>query len=252
MKYEAERDLICNTTARLKEWGMLDMTGGAVSVRAADGTILLTPTGTSFRGWQMVPSDIIALDGAGHIVDRTSRLAASGSQIHLAIYQMFQGCGAVVHTHAPYSLAFASLGVPVPPVTNQADTLGVIPCLAADDQAVKQQVQSGLLTTQMPEGIVQRPDVGAINVHHLIPQLRDAFGPRAAELTRHGLAFTIYRHGAFTMARGLYEAAENLARVEVTARTALWQAMLRGGLDGIATNPLFGSPHAAADTLPVP
>jgi hypothetical protein len=49
-----------------------------------------------------------------------------------------------------------------------------------------------------------------------------------------------------TLARGLYEATENLARIEAAARTALFQAILRGGLAGIATNPLFGD-HAAAD-----
>lgn len=76
MRFEAERDLICNAVARLKDWDMLDMTGGALSVRAADGTILVTPTGTSFRAWQMVPSDVIALSPQGEIVDRSSRLPA--------------------------------------------------------------------------------------------------------------------------------------------------------------------------------
>ncbi|MGH3769951.1 MAG: class II aldolase/adducin family protein [Pseudonocardiaceae bacterium] len=239
MRFEAERDLVCNAVARLKEWGLLDMTGGAISVRAADGTILVTPSGTSFRGWQMVPSDVIALSPRGEIVDCTSRLAASGTQLHLAIYEAFGHVSAVVHCHAPYSLAFASLGVPVPSVTNQADTLGEIPCLVADDGAVKDQVRSGRLTVSVPEGIVQRPDVNAVNLTQLIPQLREHFLSRADEITQHGLAFTIYRHGAVAMARGLYEATENLARVEVSARTALFQAILRGGMAGIATNLLF-------------
>lgn len=239
MRFEAERDLICNAVVRLKDWAMLDMTGGAVSVRASDGTILVTPSGTSFRAWQMVPSDIIALSPQGEIVDRSSRLAASGTQLHLAIYETFHLVGAVVHCHAPYSLAFASLGVPVPSVTNQADTLGEIPCLVADDAAIKEQVRSGQLTVSVPAGIVQRPDVNAVNLTELIPQLRTHFLPRADEISRHGLAFTIYRHGAVAMARSLYEATENLARVEVSARTALFQAILRGGAVGIATNVCF-------------
>lgn len=41
------------------------------------------------------------------------------------------------------------------------------------------------------------------------------------------------------MARGLYEATENLARVEVSARTAPFQAILLGGVAGIAANSLF-------------
>lgn len=248
MRFEAERDLVCNAVARLKDWGLLDITGGAVSVRAGNGTILVTPSGTSFRAWQMVPSDVIALSPQGEIVDRSSRLAASGTQLHLAIYETLGQVGAVVHCHAPYSLVFASLGVPVPSVTNQADTLGEIPCLIADDTAVKEQVRSGHLTVPVPEGIVQRPDVNAVNLIELIPQLREHFLPRADEIGRHGLAFTIYRHGAVAMARGLYEATENLARVEVSARTALFQAILRGGMAGIAANPLF--PQDAATNQP--
>lgn len=247
MRFEAERDLVCNAVTRLKDWGLLDMTGGAVSVRAADGSILVTPSGTSFRAWQMVPSDVIALSPQGEIVDRSSRLAASGAQLHLAIYEAFGHVSAVVHCHAPYSLVFASLGMPVPSVTNQADTLGEIPCLIADDAAVKERVRSGQLTVPVPAGIVQRPDVNAVNLTQLIPQLRDHFLPRAHEITRHGLAFTIYRHGAVTMARGLYEATENLARVEVSARTALFQAILRGGVTGIAANSLFPQAPSVAD-----
>jgi len=242
VKYEAERDLVANTVKRLYRWGMLDTTGGAVSCRAADGTILVTPSGTSFRSWEMVPSDVIALDPKGRIIDRTSRLAASGTQVHLAVYERFPAVGGIVHAHAPYSLAFASLGRTVPAVTNQLDTLGEIPCLAADDTALKAQVRSGELTVHVPEGIVQRADVNAVNVHEIIPQLTERLVPRAAEVERHGLAFLIYRHGAFTIARGLYEAAENFARVEVAARTALYQSLLLGGADHIQTNALFGAP----------
>jgi hypothetical protein len=54
--------------------------------------------------------------------------------------------------------------VPVPSVINQADTLREIPCLIADDAADKGQVRSGHLTVPVPKGIVQRPDVNAVNV----------------------------------------------------------------------------------------
>lgn len=242
MRYEAERDLITNTVRRLYRWGILDTTGGAVSCRAADGTILVTPSGTSFRSWEMVPSDVIALTVSGSIVDRTSRLAASGTSVHLAIYEQFQHAGAVVHAHAPYSLAFASLGRSVPAVTNQVDTLGHIPCLAANDTEVKARVRAGELDAHVPEGIVQRPDVNAVNVHYLIPQLTRHFSNRSEELTQHGLGFLIYRHGVVTMARGLYEATENLARIETAARTALFQAVLLGGIDNVRPNPLFDEP----------
>ncbi|MBV9139748.1 MAG: class II aldolase/adducin family protein [Pseudonocardiales bacterium] len=238
MRYPAERDLIANTVGRLYRWGMLDSTGGAVSCRAPDGTILITSSGTSFRSWEMTASDVIALTPDGAVVDRTSRPAASGTQLHLAIYEHFPAAGGVVHAHAPQSLAFASLGVGVPAVTNQLDTLGEVPCLAVDDTAIKARVRTGEREVQVPEGIVARPDVHAVTVE-LIPQLLATLGPRAADVQRHGLGFLIYRHGAVTLARSLYEATENLARIEVAARTARYQAQLCGGLAGIRTQPLF-------------
>jgi ribulose-5-phosphate 4-epimerase/fuculose-1-phosphate aldolase len=244
VRYQAERDLIANTVARLSRWGMLDSTGGAVSCRAADGAILVTATGTSFRSWEMTASDVIALSPDGAIVDRTSRPAASDTQIHLAIYQHFPAAGGIVHAHAPYSLAFASLGQPVPAVTNQLDTLGEVPCLGADDTTIKARVRAGELDVQVPEGIVARPDAHAVTLE-LIPPLLATLGPRADELHRHGLGFLIYRHGAVTLARSLYEATENLARIEVAARTALFQAILCGGLAGIRSNPLFAGAGAS-------
>lgn len=240
MRYESERELVLNTVKDMARWGMLDTNGGAVSVRADSGDILITVTGAAFTRWQIGPRDIIVLTPDGDIVERTGALAASGTWVHLAIYRAFGGCGGIVHAHSPYSLAFASLGMSVPSVINQLDTLGEVPCLAADDSAIKADVAAGRYTVDIPSGISQRADVAAVNVHHLIPQLYATLGQRADELTRHGLAFLLYRHGAFAFARGVYEAVDNLARVEASARTALYQAILCGGLTGIRTNALFG------------
>lgn len=229
MRYQAERDLIANTVTRLHRWGMLDSTGGAVSCRAADGNILVTSSGTSFRSWEMTPSDVIALTPDGTVVDQTSRPAASGTQLHLAIYEHFPAAGGVVHAHAPQSLAFASLGLGLPAVTNQLDTLGEVPCLVVDDAAIKAGVRAGETEVDVPSGIVARPDVHAVTVA-LIPHLLTMLGHRAHEVARHGLGFLIYRHGAVTLARSLYEATENMARIESAARTARYQAQLRAGI----------------------
>lgn len=47
------------------------------------------------------------------------------------------------------------------------------------------------------------------------------------------------------LARGLYEATENFARIEVAARTALFQSLLLGGIDHVVPNPLFPDNAAA-------
>ena len=201
---------------------MLDCSGGALSVRCGDGNVLVSTTGSAFRRWALSEDDFIVLDPAGRIVQRTGGLGPSGTPIHLAIYSAFAQCGAIIHSHAPYTLAFAAMNRPIPSATNLMDTLGAVPCLVADDKAIKSQWHSGHGNAlAVPEGMVQRPDVAAINIQHLIPQLLELFTPRMDELSIHGLAFTIYRHGIVVFARSLAEAFDNLVRVETSARTAL-------------------------------
>jgi len=226
MRHPAEREQLLTIIADLLRFQLLDPAGGAVSLRLSTGDILMSTTGSAFRRWNITPDDFILLTPDGAIIERTGGLGASGTPIHLAIYQTFPGCNAIIHAHAPYSLAFASAGLDLPSCTNQADTLGHIPCLFADETAIKADYQANPIPIDLPEGTVQRPDVAAVNLLHLIPQLRQRLAPRAAELSRHGLAFLVHRHGAFAFARHPAEAFDNLHRVEATARTAIYRAAL--------------------------
>lgn len=81
----------------------------------------------------------------------------------------------------------------------------------------------------MPEGMVQRPEVAAVTLLHYRPQLEELIAPRAEELERSGLAFTLYRHGAFTVGRELNGTADVMLRLEETAQTAYLQAGLTNG-----------------------
>jgi hypothetical protein len=114
-------------------------------------------------------------------------------------------------------------------VTNRADTFGDIPCLHADDRTVKAEFIAAPVPLDLPEGMVQRPDVAAVTLLHYRPQLEQIIAPRAEEMQRHGLAFTLYRHGAFTVGRQLEETAHLMLRLEESARTAVLQAALTGG-----------------------
>ncbi|WP_109005381.1 class II aldolase/adducin family protein [Streptomyces rishiriensis] len=114
-------------------------------------------------------------------------------------------------------------------MTNRADTFGDIPCLLADDSAVKADFIANPSPLDLPEGMVNRPDVAAVSLLEYRPQLEKVIAPRADELQRHGLAFTLYRHGAFTVGRQLEETVDLMLRLEETARTALLQPQLTGG-----------------------
>ncbi len=63
--------------------------------------------------------------------------------------------------------------------------------------------------------------------------------PRSAELDKHGLAFLVYRHGAYVFARSLDEAFENYYRVESGARTALYMSIVHNGLSSEIENPFY-------------
>lgn len=72
-------------------------------------------------------------------------------------------------------------------------------------------------------------------------------------MDRHGLAFTLYRHGGFTVGRHLEETLDLMLRLEETARTSLLQAQLTGGT--VFPNRLYRpeqqSPVGATNTTPV-
>ncbi|MET9528234.1 class II aldolase/adducin family protein [Streptomyces coeruleorubidus] len=229
LRYETERKHLVSAVNDLRDWELLNPAGGAVSMRLPDGNILMSATRLAFDRWQVSPRDFIVLAPDGAVIEQTGGLGASGTPVHLDLYRMLPRAGALVHTHAPYTLAFASLGLPVPSVTNRADTFGEIPCLHADDTAVKRKFLADRVPLDLPEGMVQRPEVAAVNLLEYRPQLEKVIAPRADEMERHGLAFTLYRHGAFTVGRHLEETVDLMLRLEESARTALLQAHLTAG-----------------------
>ncbi|RCG31954.1 class II aldolase/adducin family protein [Sphaerisporangium album] len=245
MKYTAQRHQLLHLAEQLQRWDLLNPSGGALSMRLDDGNILMSTAGSAFHRWNIGVRDFIALTPGGQIVDRTGGLGAAATTTHLAIYRRFPAAGACLHAHTPYALAFASLGIAVPAVTNRLDILGEVPCLAADDTSVKRGFIADPVPLDLPEGMTPRAEAAAVNLLHIEPQIERVLGARESELAHHGLAFLLYRHGVFVFARTGEEAFDNLARVEEAARTALLQAVLGGGRDGIHLNPLFPAAPAA-------
>lgn len=226
MLYKKERRKILKVLEDMKRFHYIDPTGGDLSMRVDEKIILSTPTGSAFRRWNIEEKDLIVLSIKGKIIEKGDWLAPVETPLVLEIYKSFKKCGAVVHSHAPYASTFASLNKLVPSTTNLMDTLGEVPCFYANDLQIKEDVRSGKVKLKIPEAMVQRPDVAAIFLFHIIPQFGKKFLSRKKELEKHGLAFTIYKHGLFAFARNIDEAFENLARVEFSARVAIYQGCL--------------------------
>jgi L-ribulose-5-phosphate 4-epimerase len=127
----------------------------------------------------------------------------------------------------PYSLFFACINESIPSVTNLSDTLGEVPCLYSDDLAIKRQLKKMDFKIKALPCMVQRDDMAAIFKVNIIPAFVKNFKSRIKEMDNHGMAFTIYKHGLFVFARTIDECFENLVRVEINARVAMYKKFLK-------------------------
>lgn len=105
-----KRDII-DTALKLKEYNLIALSGGNVSVRTEEGHILITPSGMSYEG--MVEDDIIVMDIDGKIIEGTRRPSVDTEPI-LYIYKNMPHVNAVIHTHQVYATAAGLVGDQLP------------------------------------------------------------------------------------------------------------------------------------------
>ncbi len=86
--------------------------------------MLITPT--SLRYEIMTADDVVSMKLDGTVLD-SRRKPSSEWRMHAAIYELFDGVDAVVHTHSPYATAFAVVNEPIPAIL-----IEMIPFLGGD------------------------------------------------------------------------------------------------------------------------
>lgn len=121
------KEQVCLVGRRLYERGLVMASDGNISVRLGEGQFLITPTRMCKA--DMLPEDLVVVDEQMNVLSG-SRRPSTEIRMHLKYYALRPDVNAVIHTHAPYSVAFAvtrqSLMEPViPPVVG---FLGPIPC----------------------------------------------------------------------------------------------------------------------------
>jgi L-fuculose-phosphate aldolase len=110
---------------RLAAEGLVVGTAGNVSVRRGD-VVAMTATGVTLA--DATPSDVTVVDLSGEVVAGGLR-PTSEAGLHLGIHRTF-GDGAIVHTHAPASTAFACVFDELPVIHYQLlDVGGAVPVL---------------------------------------------------------------------------------------------------------------------------
>jgi len=83
---------------------------GNISVRLSDSELLITATGT--RLGFLTDDDIVVTDYDGNLL-KGNRKATSEKILHLQIYKEREDVNAVIHAHAPYSVALSMLDIDI-------------------------------------------------------------------------------------------------------------------------------------------
>ncbi|MFQ5499985.1 MAG: class II aldolase/adducin family protein [Candidatus Zixiibacteriota bacterium] len=104
------RQQICSIGQSLHHQGMIAGTGGNISSRLSGDVILITPSG--LPKWSLEPEMIIRIDLEGRILDDAGK-PSSETLMHLEVYRRRADISACVHSHPPYSTAFAVAGIPL-------------------------------------------------------------------------------------------------------------------------------------------
>jgi L-fuculose-phosphate aldolase len=159
---------------RLAREGLVVGTAGNVSVRQGD-VVALTATGVTLA--DATADDVTVVDLAGEIVAGGLR-PTSEAGLHLGIHRTF-GDGAIVHTHAPASTAFACVFDELPVIHYQLLDVG-----------------------------------GAVPVVPFIPFGTPELANAVAEAMAHKSAVLMANHGAVTRGATLAEALERTFVVE--------------------------------------
>jgi L-fuculose-phosphate aldolase len=119
------QELIVEAGKMMFERRLTDISGGNISLRDG-GTIYITPRYSGQRRhWALSPEDILAgpLEGDELI---SHPMCSRESKVHLAIYRAFPEAEAVFHAHPHNVQPFVAAGIPIPPLLEGNQKLGVI------------------------------------------------------------------------------------------------------------------------------
>ena len=112
--YEKEKRAVINTALQIKEYGLIALAGGNVSMRLENGLILVTPSGTYYE--TMRDEDVLVMDIDGNIQEGTMKPSVDTVAL-LYIYKHMPEVNAIIHTHQNYATAVGLVEDKLPAVT---------------------------------------------------------------------------------------------------------------------------------------
>lgn len=109
--YESDKREIIDAALEIKKAGLIQLTGGNVSVRKENGDIVVTPSGMSYE--TMTEEQVLVLDKKGNIIEGNLKPSVDTVAI-IHIFDHCQDVNAVIHTHQPYATALSLIEDEVP------------------------------------------------------------------------------------------------------------------------------------------
>lgn len=106
-----EKQQVLDYSKKAYEQKLVAGTSGNLSMKNAQGNIVITPSSTEYAG--MTTEDIVVIDLEGNVLEGHLK-PSSEWPMHAAIYKAMPQVNAVVHTHSPYATAFSVLNEEIP------------------------------------------------------------------------------------------------------------------------------------------
>lgn len=123
--YSKDKKAIIEAALALKEYELIALTGGNVSVREENGDYVVTPSGMSYEN--MKEDDLIVFDKDGNIIEGNRKPSVDTIALKY-IFDNMPEVNAIIHTHQPYATAAGLIGdvLPVAVTTLSNVTLGAV------------------------------------------------------------------------------------------------------------------------------
>jgi L-fuculose-phosphate aldolase len=188
---------------QIYEKGLTYSTGGNVSVRVSEDEFLIKPADFCFGN--LKAQDFIIINSASEILKGPKgNRPSSETPMHLAVYRDLKDVNAVIHAHSPYTLVFATMGVPIEPATTFAEEeLGMVPVAPYEEPGTQELAESVAKALKSVESNLSPP----------------ANTP--------AIACLLEKHGVLVAGKNLLQTFYALESLETTARTLLWMKAVK-------------------------
>lgn len=109
--FEKEKEAVLSACLKMKEYKLISLTGGNISMRIDDNTFLITPSGMLYEDMNI--DDIVVVDKKGNKIEG-ERKPSSDIDALLYIFENMPKVNAIIHTHQPYATAIGLVNDSLP------------------------------------------------------------------------------------------------------------------------------------------